>query len=453
MKKTRRYIRPINHTFHRKGLLIWFISLLATSSVYSQWIPQISGTTKGLLDVHFFNRSVGWAVGVDGTILHTTDSGSQWMNQYSGDTISWIWGVYAISEDSCWAVGGNKLLLKTIDGGNHWERLTFNNVQFDTSWKPQGVFFINHLIGWVTGNYITDVADSSFILKTTDGGDSWVKQYLYRRCGATLLDVIDSNHAWVCCSQYLMRTTDGVTWERVQSIHYEDDFEDVDFITPDLGWVTVSHWDGFSDIYRSDDGGVTLVGPQREFPVSTSFIYTSFIDTAQGWLIGTNGFLGQIEILRTTDAGTSWMKQDSLSLTELLQRRIYFVDSAFGWIVGFNGAIYHTLSGGVTNVENDSKYNKPGILTISAQYNPRETTLSVDYTVPEANSVLLIIHDILGKEVLRMSLGRIPAGSHRFAIDLNNTSNGLIRRLSTGTFMITLHADNAAVTNRFIYFK
>ena len=42
------------------------------------WREQKSGVTKDLSDVFFANTAEGWAVGVDGTILHTKTAGNVW---------------------------------------------------------------------------------------------------------------------------------------------------------------------------------------------------------------------------------------------------------------------------------------------------------------------------------------------------------------------------------------
>ncbi len=39
------------------------------------WYPQNSGTSKWLEGVHFTDHANGWAVGWDGTMVHTTNGG------------------------------------------------------------------------------------------------------------------------------------------------------------------------------------------------------------------------------------------------------------------------------------------------------------------------------------------------------------------------------------------
>ncbi|HID57401.1 TPA: hypothetical protein EYP37_12775, partial [Candidatus Poribacteria bacterium] len=49
-----------------------------TNNSGKDWRPRASGVFKTLYDVFFINTSEGWAVGKDGVIIHTNDSGSHW---------------------------------------------------------------------------------------------------------------------------------------------------------------------------------------------------------------------------------------------------------------------------------------------------------------------------------------------------------------------------------------
>ena len=48
------------------------------------WSGQTSGTDNWLYGVYFVSDSEGWAVGQNGTVLHTRDGGQNWREQTSG---------------------------------------------------------------------------------------------------------------------------------------------------------------------------------------------------------------------------------------------------------------------------------------------------------------------------------------------------------------------------------
>jgi photosystem II stability/assembly factor-like uncharacterized protein len=66
--------------------------------------------------VHFVDAQVGWAVGDGGTILNTSDGGTNWAAQTSG-TIKRLRSVHFTNAQVGWAVGEDGTILKTCDGG------------------------------------------------------------------------------------------------------------------------------------------------------------------------------------------------------------------------------------------------------------------------------------------------------------------------------------------------
>ena len=60
------------------ALLLIFNSTFIIHSSYSQggWISQISGTSNWMLGVYFTDANTGTAVGIFGTILRTTNGGT-----------------------------------------------------------------------------------------------------------------------------------------------------------------------------------------------------------------------------------------------------------------------------------------------------------------------------------------------------------------------------------------
>jgi photosystem II stability/assembly factor-like uncharacterized protein len=59
----------------------------------------------------FVNRWIGWAVGVAGTVLHTTDGGDNWHSQDSGVAEN-LYAMIALDQESAWAVGQRGIILK-----------------------------------------------------------------------------------------------------------------------------------------------------------------------------------------------------------------------------------------------------------------------------------------------------------------------------------------------------
>ena len=79
--------------------------LFFTHISVAQWYYQSSGTTSYLYDITFIDMNTGYAVGRDGTIIHTTNGGENWSVLQSGTTVP-LKSVYFTDENNGWIVEG-----------------------------------------------------------------------------------------------------------------------------------------------------------------------------------------------------------------------------------------------------------------------------------------------------------------------------------------------------------
>jgi hypothetical protein len=98
-------------------------------------------------------------VGVDGTVLKTTDGGTNWSSQTIGRIQ--LNSVYFTDKNTGWAVGVDGIILNTTNGGIDW---TFQTYGAD---YLSSIYFTDKNTGWIVGDYGT-------ILKTTNGGITFV---------------------------------------------------------------------------------------------------------------------------------------------------------------------------------------------------------------------------------------------------------------------------------------
>ena len=141
-------------------------TILHTTDGGTSWQPQTSGTTTALNSVAFVSPQAGWAVGYYGTILHTADGGTSWQPQTSG-TQQILYSVAFVSPQAGWAVSWGTIL-HTSDGGTSWQPQTSGTQQ-----TLYSVAFASSQEGWAVGYDGT-------ILHTEDEGLTWKRQG-YRR--------------------------------------------------------------------------------------------------------------------------------------------------------------------------------------------------------------------------------------------------------------------------------
>lgn len=238
-----------------------------------------------LNDMDFVNENKGWAVGREGLILATSSGGESWVTQSSpiGGTLT---SVCFTNENDGWIVSMSNFgeIIHTSNGGNTWTK------QINTSGNPlHDVFFINENKGWAVGLDTT-------IIRTTDGGQNWIRVAPYAVNGASYA-----------------------------SVFFMDELK---------GWIAGT----FGTIVISEDGGITWQQVESGTDESLESIY--FTDNSNGWAVGHMG-----TILRSVDGGYSWFKQKSKVATNTLAS-VHFTDALNGWVAGEGGTILHTSNGG-----------------------------------------------------------------------------------------------------------
>jgi len=131
------------------------------------WVT-INDSTRGGSS-YFADELNGWAVGASdlgpyGFIHKTTDGGYNW-SSISGVDIPGLMDVYFFDKNIGWAVGNHSssAIIKTTNGGNDWFHQESGQVNSLLS-----VFIIDSVTGWAAG--------SGSILKTTNGGVTFIEE-------------------------------------------------------------------------------------------------------------------------------------------------------------------------------------------------------------------------------------------------------------------------------------
>lgn len=248
-----------------------------------------------------------------------------WFYQNPKLAIETLRDVYFIDENTGWAVG--ETIIRTTDGGLSWVKQYNGYEDFDA------VFFIDANNGWVAGYQM--------LLKTTNGGESWIKMIYANNEGDNLTGIYftDSNngyvvgHGWIGGNSggKILKTTNGGNSWSSQIILSVGDLSDVYFIDSNTGWAIGCSSLGGSDwagtILRTTDGGQSwetqLLGS------NISFRDVFFIDSTTGFAIGFEGI-----ILKTTDGGANWVTQFTDSIPNTYLNSICFTDSNNGIVVG-----------------------------------------------------------------------------------------------------------------------
>lgn len=291
--------------------------------------------------VQFVDKAEGWAVGDEGVVWHTIDSGTTWERQSTGVRAS-LRSVHFLNPFTGWVAGREELsqgksvgvLLFTDDGGLHWRQCGRNTLP-----GLNHVRFIDGKTGYVAGDG-TDAFPSG-VFQTVDGGQSWQLVPGPRSPGWLAAEFSDAKHgALVGAWSRLATLQDGAIGAA-----------DVDTLGGRSlrglqldGRRAVAVGQG-GVVLQSDTGGARWGYANLKLPqevLANWDFHSVHCRGDQIWIAGRPGSA----LLHSADWGRNW--RIVVTGQPLPLNSIHFADLQRGWAVGEFGAILATEDGGKT---------------------------------------------------------------------------------------------------------
>ena len=363
------------------------------------WERLDSPTTENLSSVYFVDSLFGWATGMSGTIIHTTNGGSDWIIQ-NNHTENNVYDIFFLNRNLGWAVYWESsnypygtFILKTTNGGNDW--VTSPNPEENIF--SQCILFLDSLNGWMGGKPYP-------IVRTTDGGASWTEADIdssdFSNFPVFDIQFYDSSFGYAsggfvdCCGIIWWTKDGGDHWfvietkyiapEPIYQLHINDSLNVIG-----VGGDFESLGYGVGMIRTSDGGGswnFEYIG------VSGVSWDIDFRTDMEAWAT----LASKQKLIYSLDAGLTWTivsTPDSAFIFKMI-----FPDSLHGFGVGSDGAIikYKPL---ISNVQ-DQGENVPEKFILQQNFpNPFNPTAKIRYSIPQLSYVVLKVFDVLGNEI------------------------------------------------------
>ena len=442
-----------------KKLLTFLVMLifgLTGNPLHAQWFPGSIGTTYNLSAVCISedNSSIVWAVGYDpsnfmnSTLFKSSDNGLTWTTS-SGFPFGFAnpTSVYVMDSDNglvC-GVGG---IISTTNGGSNWGYLYTSSdtiIIWNIAIGPLGSF-------WAIGNKVsisTGIGEALVLRSAiaSPGSVNLKKMNLpsqYSNYQLTSLCVKDSNNCIISTSTHnpttMLKTTDGgIIWTEITlQISLDRDIWALvgdDYNNDIMG---VGGANGISTVIHSSDLGSTWniaydsLNGGRLKSIGSPFGYIT--DTM--YAVGSNG-----TIVKTTDRGVTWTPQNSGITIDLNSVSMAHHSSKTAIAVGDNGTNLRTTNGGVTSSDNEYFGTQPNTFTLLQNYpNPFNPSTVINYELPQAVYVRLVVYDVLGREVATLVNGGKEAGYRSVEFNAASAGGGLpsgiyTYRMTAGTFV------------------
>lgn len=197
-------------------------------------------TRQLLTAVFFIDDTHGWAVGHDALILHSSDGGQNWVEQYSDQALEApLLDIWFADRKRGFAVGAYGSMLRTDDGGASWDEIggeldneDGSHLNAITSVKSSGLFVVGEM---------------GVMLRSTDGGDSW--EAIDSPYEGSLFGVLPTHreHSLVAY---------GLRGHLYHSDDFGDSWQEIELSTPQGGKLR----QGLADGALLDDGRLLVVG-------------------------------------------------------------------------------------------------------------------------------------------------------------------------------------------------
>ncbi|MBN2890820.1 MAG: T9SS type A sorting domain-containing protein [Bacteroidales bacterium] len=309
-----------------KKIILFVFVLFITTLTNAQWSVQNSGTTNHLADIYFTNTTTGFAVGVNGTILRTTDAGQNWTQITSGTTSS-LMSIRFFGTDRGYICGTEGTILRTSDAG-----ITWTSLNRGTNDPLYSIFFVSTTTGYVCGS-------NGLVLKTTDSGANWNVKTSGTTNNLNSICFINSTvngHA-AGYNGTILRTSDaGNTWT-TQSTIPTVNFNSICFAS-DASLAFAVGSNGL--IKKTSNTGETW--STLTSGTSAILLDVKFYDLNTGYVVGTSG-----TILKTTNSGTSWVAQSSGTTKHLWA--VFVLDANTAYACGSDGIILKSVTAAPAN--------------------------------------------------------------------------------------------------------
>lgn len=138
------------------------------------WTQAGVPVSSDLLAVHFPTPQKGWAVGHDGVVLHSADSGVTWVKQFDGRAAAQVMESHYLNKSACSGCHSAPELPPSAKAGEGEPTGLMEEIKRFSSQGPDkpflDVWFENETTGYIVGAF-------SLIFRTNNGGKSWIPLY------------------------------------------------------------------------------------------------------------------------------------------------------------------------------------------------------------------------------------------------------------------------------------
>ena len=320
-----------------------------TNCQQGAWIRRNINTNNSMIDIDVVGECTAYAVGLNNTILRTTDNGSTWTSLNSGINANTAFGtVKFIDNNNGFVLGNNNAVLRTSNGGNTWVNIAPPAINASSRWNNMWIFDPNNII------IVGDAGlNTPTLARTTDGGANW--QFIQTGALSTIYGVFftDNNTGFISTNYgNILKTIDGGnTWTTQLNQPQNNNSPQIGsiyFTTPNNGFAVGGRENHVGRVYQTIDAGTTWTLVNVNSAQDDYYTHVEFENASTGYITGGNIARNSSIIFRTTDGGATWGLVPT-NFNRLVRGSFNNVNSQY--VVGLNGTIIKLCQGNQVRIQ------------------------------------------------------------------------------------------------------
>lgn len=425
------------------------VLVMVTQLLQAQWIKQNSGTSERLTDVVMLDSATAIAVGMNQTILKTTNSGETWNFIALPWSFPMNWNSVSFSNKLNGVISGSNVIT-TTDGGETWQPEFYS---YDAK-------FLSAL--YIDPGHIFVGDDSGYVYRSLDSGKTWsvekISAYPIRSIFAYLGPNMSDLPLYALTSHSIIRKNEF--------------YPTTPWVEKELDFFRGLGSEALSGESCNGGGSSFIVGVQGDLRAAPVILRKKMSDTSWSrsgvypdpdgevrgvsapsfsviYACGSSGLM-----FKTTDGGDNWILHSVPTSKSL--NSIYFFNDTRGFAVGDSGTILFTSNGGVTGIEKGESTIPDKFQLFQNYPNPFNPSTIISYQLSRKLSgsfVTLKIYNVLGKEVATLVSEEQQTGKHSAIFDATNKNQLTTNKLTSGVYYYRLKAGNFVETKGMIYLK
>jgi photosystem II stability/assembly factor-like uncharacterized protein len=294
--------------------------------------------------LQFVDAAHGWMVGSNGEILATTDGGRSWVVQHQDPAAT---GVDFIDVLDGWALT-DAGVIRTGDGGGTWGKVSDQSLR--------SVQFVTTDLGWAISSKPDQPEGVGDVLKTTDGGATWVPQAISADsvCAADGGNVVWAAGPGEGGISFLRTLDGGTTWVNTPiAVPQSEGWTATIRCAGADAWILLTDGGAAGHIaygvFRTAGGGPEAAAVLQEaetHPFGDSVPLDQDPSPGQlvafdganayvvAWCPACSGDLAVVAVSRTSNGGATWDRQTIVKGDRAAEPLgMSFVDQDQGWIL------------------------------------------------------------------------------------------------------------------------